>query len=380
MLSALRTWLKLVGPKGSVCSLLLLFLLAAASIVAQMPIVWSVLALVFVAYVSLGSLWLLQQDQKQLYGVLNHLDLMNQQQLVDAVEQLVAEGGVEVFHLATKGRRQVDGFHQVVTEIGYSAKELSETSDTLAANTSLQSQATASIAAAVTEISHSIEEVSMRMQETQQSALQSYHAGEKGRERISEVREHMREVGDCVDGAYEQLGMLDEKTTTVSSVSSMIRAIAEQTNLLALNAAIEAARAGDQGRGFAVVADEVRALASRSYDSSQEISQILDQMQTQMAALKSSMDGVLSATRLTLVDAEEAEGVLMEIAEHTQTVSSMVQMITDAAGQQSDAARDMSSQVEEVALGATENSTVAERSSAIASHLYGLCQRQGAQQ
>jgi len=83
----------------------------------------------------------------------------------------------------------------------------------------------------------------------------------------------------AIDDISQQM---DEAFTLLKDVSS----IANQTNLLALNAAIEAARAGEAGRGFAVVADEVRNLSQHSNRFSDEIREVVQKAQTDIASAK----------------------------------------------------------------------------------------------
>lgn len=97
--------------------------------------------------------------------------------------------------------------------------------------------------------------------------------------------------------AMQLVAQMDDITAQMSNVSGIlnsIEGISKQTNLLALNAAIEAARAGESGRGFAVVADEVRTLSMRTSEMSQQIRNVMNEIQTGISAAEHSIHTMAS--------------------------------------------------------------------------------------
>ena len=182
--------------------------------------------------------------------------------------------------------------------------------------------------------------------------------------------EQMRLIEQTVSESAKVIAELGEESNRIGSIVEAISGIAEQTNLLSLNAAIEAARAGEHGRGFAVVADEVRKLAEQSQDSAKEITQIIvsiqqkaqnavNVMQEGVAQVENGVEAVngagvsfgdiASKVQTVVVQTQEMEHIVNELAESTNTIS-------DAVGKISTMSKSVSAEAQTVSA-ATEEQT-----------------------
>lgn len=162
-----------------------------------------------------------------------------------------------------------------------------------------------------------------------------------------------RQVENTKDNS-NKIEQLSQKSREISSIVSTIDEIASQTNLLALNAAIEAARSGDAGRGFAVVADEVRSLAIRTAQSTQEISRMVDTIQSYAKDASHSINVSVEHMDHVADDAKEIEDLLNNITNKVNDVNIQITQIATSAEEQTTATGEISVNAQNVTNASTE--------------------------
>lgn len=138
----------------------------------------------------------------------------------------------------------------------------------------------------------------------------------------------LREIADVAATSYENVSELKDLAEKIVGFVSTIAAIAEQTNLLALNAAIEAARAGEQGRGFAVVADEVRNLAQKTNQTTDEITQLVEQIKHQTVESDRNIKMIVESSQQQV---EANDSATVSVKELVQSAGSMRSVIKKTA-------------------------------------------------
>ncbi|ELA9082318.1 methyl-accepting chemotaxis protein [Vibrio alginolyticus] len=197
-----------------------------------------------------------------------------------------------------------------------------------------QTDHTASMATAVQQMVATIGEISESTSVAVEGVHQAANNAEQGRGVVEATVTNIGQLTTILSNSQQSIGSLNQHVDKIGGAVNIIQEIAEQTNLLALNAAIEAARAGEQGRGFAVVADEVRALASRTHQSTKEITRVVADIQTQMSTVVADIDQCNDQGQQTLNASEKLDSSLQQIITDMHSIQGNSERIASAIEEQ----------------------------------------------
>ncbi|SBS26181.1 Methyl-accepting chemotaxis protein PctA [Marinomonas spartinae] len=262
--------------------------------------------------------------------------------------------------------RELDGFvarlGKLIGDVKYGCEHIREEMHNLGESASQsaglserQNTALDFIVTAVEEMGGATREVAHNATQTVDEVEALNRCADEGAKQLKASLQQLDDLAKQVSNASSVIEQLSSRSDRIASVLDVILGIAEQTNLLALNAAIEAARAGEQGRGFAVVADEVRNLASKTQDSTADIQNMINDLQSGVTNAVHSISESVKMSTLT-VDLTQETAASIDVIKAsatriydftTQTASATEQQskVTDEINQNLSNLADMSKEV-----------------------------------
>lgn len=269
----------------------------------------------------------------------------------------------ETGRLAIAFNHMMDNFVSIIKHVNQSGEALLITSEKTALLSESASQGIfqqqkeiEQVAIAMGKMAATVQDVAKNAENAAESASHANHNTNNGKQQARQTMDAINTLSSEMDHAAEAVKTLANDSNNIGSVLEVIRGIADQTNLLALNAAIEAARAGEQGRGFAVVAEEVRTLAQRTQESTEEIQQMIEKLQT---AANDAVDAMSKGKG----QADEVVNQASDTNNSLEQIDSSVSAISEMNTQIAKVSEAQSAMAEEINLNVTNIVTVIEKSS-----------------
>lgn len=299
---------------------------------------------------------------------LNHLmsDLSSGD--ADLTKQLDFQGRGELVELSGYINKFVRNLRTLFVDIVNSANNIADENTRIAAtveqfNATFSDQAsqTASVAAAMEEMSASSANVSDVIGNMESNTNMAKDKVKEGTDMLDKSVGVINEISNKTQQLKDTVTSLANSSNQIGDIINSINDIADQTNLLALNAAIEAARAGEAGRGFAVVADEVRKLAERTQISIKEITDIIVELRSETEKTSQNMEDANQKVEEGVQTMSDTGMVFSELVSIVDDMIAANDTVTMSVSEQVTTVQDVSMNAQAISSGVEESAaTVAE--------------------
>jgi methyl-accepting chemotaxis protein len=183
-------------------------------------------------------------------------------------------------------------------------------------------------AASIEETSASLDQIATM---TRQNADNTHQANRL----MQSVKSSVQKANDSMSQLTLSMKTIAQSSHQTQKIVKSIDEIAFQTNLLALNASAEAACAGEAGAGFAVVADEVRNLVTRTKDSAQSSTNLIEDIVQKVKSGEELVRVTSAAFSEVTSSSEKVVGLMEEISIATKEQSQGIDQVNKAIAEMS---------------------------------------------
>lgn len=311
-------------------------------------------------------------DKKVTWRLRKHIEKLDE--IIESIEEghgdlskrLMVLNQDEMGRLAADVNRFIDILDQIMKKINLDSGSLASIVQDVTEKADNSNSSACDVSAVAEQLSATMEEVAStvtnvdenanrvmeeldQLQKTTEEIL-AYSDAMKSRADELEVsaQKNKDETRKMIAPIIEKIKRAVENSKNVEKVNELtdeILSISSQTNLLSLNASIEAARAGEAGKGFAVVADEIRQLADSSKETASNIQGINSMVIDLVRELIDNSNEIIRYMEGTILpdydnfvasgkhysdDAAHINGQMIDYAERSNTILSMVSQMVDS--------------------------------------------------
>lgn len=219
--------------------------------------------------------------------------------------------------LAVRFDSMTEDLEKAGVDLSTSTSQLSEAADYQKESVSQQEKTIQEILQTAIDISLTTQQFAKTTNDISKAAEETSMLASLGAKDLAKMEQTMRQMVQGTENITAKLAVLNEKTSSITSVITTITKVADQTNLLSLNAAIEAEKAGEHGKSFSVIAKEIRRLADQTANATLDIEKMISEM------INAVTEGVIGVDKFT----EEIRSGVNQVSQVSEKLSTIIEQV-----------------------------------------------------